>query len=147
MLLTRRRHGLPPQPRQWFRNLADCFGDALKIRIALKDDRPLAAIVTLQHKEAMVYKYGCSDPDYNNLGGTHMVMWKAISDAKCQGLGTFDFGRSDFPNEGLMTFKDRWGSTRSTLCHAERTAFLASAQASFDLPLAMSQPASSRVSM
>jgi CelD/BcsL family acetyltransferase involved in cellulose biosynthesis len=34
LILTRKRHGLPPQPKQWFQNLAECFGPALKIRVA-----------------------------------------------------------------------------------------------------------------
>jgi hypothetical protein len=115
MLLTRRRHGLPPQPKKWFVHLAECFGDALKIRIATKDDRPVAAILTLRHKQTVVYKYGCSDARYNNLGGTHLLFWKTIEEAKREGALTLDLGRSEFVNDGLITFKDRWGSTRSTL--------------------------------
>jgi hypothetical protein len=34
LLLTRRRHGVPPQPRNWFRNLMDGFGERLKVRVA-----------------------------------------------------------------------------------------------------------------
>src|SRR5258708_18597503 len=34
LLLTRRRQGLPPQPMAWFRNLRDCFGESLTIRVA-----------------------------------------------------------------------------------------------------------------
>ena len=37
LLLTRRRHQLPPQPLSWFRNLIANLGEALKIRIAFKD--------------------------------------------------------------------------------------------------------------
>src|SRR5204862_7134910 len=47
MLRTRRRHQLPPQPLDWFRNLVRCMGDSLKIRVASKDGRPIASIVTL----------------------------------------------------------------------------------------------------
>ena len=30
----------------------------------------------------------------------------------------FDFGRSDLDNPGLLTFKDRWGATRSSLIYS-----------------------------
>ena len=58
LLLTRRRHRIPPQPKAWFRNLIDCFGDALQIRVAYQAKRPVAAILTLRHKDTLVYKYG-----------------------------------------------------------------------------------------
>ncbi len=89
-MLTRRRHQLPPQPKSWFRNLIDCFGEALKIRVALKDGQPAASILTLCYKDTLVYKYGCSDSRFNNLGGMHLLLWRAIQDAKERGLRTFD---------------------------------------------------------
>jgi len=116
-LLTRRRHGVPPQPLSWFRNVIDCFGETLKIRLAFKDDQPIAGILTLRHKNSLVYKYGCSDAEFNNLGGTHFLFWRAIQDAKSSGLQRFDLGRSDADNAGLITFKDRWGTKRSTLSY------------------------------
>ena len=114
-VLTRRRHGVPPQPRSWFRNMIDCFGEALQIRLAFKGDRSIAGILTLRHKNSLVYKYGCSDAEFNNLGGMHLLFWRAIQEARELGLRQFDLGRSDLDNEGLITFKDRWGATRSTL--------------------------------
>ncbi len=114
-LLTRRRHGVPPQPRSWFRNMIDCFGEGLQIRLAFKGDRSIAGILTLRHKNSLVYKYGCSDTEFNNLGGMHLLFWRAIQEAKESGLRQFDLGRSDLDNEGLITFKDRWGATRSTV--------------------------------
>jgi CelD/BcsL family acetyltransferase involved in cellulose biosynthesis len=115
---TRRLHQAPPQPRSWFTNLIDCFGEALKIRVASKNDRPVAAILTLQHKDTITYKYGCSDGQSNNLGGMHFLIWKTIQEAKRNGLKVLDFGRSDCSDEGLMTFKDRFGSARSTLIYS-----------------------------
>jgi Acetyltransferase (GNAT) domain len=117
-LLTRRRHQLPPQPREWFRNLIDSFGEALKIRVAFKDKQPVASILTLCHKQTLVYKYGCSDARFNNLGGMHLLFWRSIQDANRCGLRVFDLGRSDTENKGLITFKDRWGAERSTLTYA-----------------------------
>jgi CelD/BcsL family acetyltransferase involved in cellulose biosynthesis len=132
LVLTRRRHGLPPQPRKWFRNLADCFGESLKIRVASKDAQPVAAMLTIRHKGTLVYKYGCSDTTYNNLGGMHLLFWTCIEEAKREGLRTFDLGRSDIKNQGLITFKDRWGSARSSLVYST---FNASRRAPESLPV------------
>jgi CelD/BcsL family acetyltransferase involved in cellulose biosynthesis len=116
-LITRRRHHIPPQPLQWFRNLIVCFGNALRIRVAFKREQPVAAILTLQHKNTLTYKYGCSDPHMNNLGGTHLLFWKAIEEAKNLGMTYFDLGRSAAENAGLMTFKERWGAVGSEMTY------------------------------
>jgi hypothetical protein len=115
---TRKRHSRPPQPRSWFVNLIDCFGDALKIRVAFKEDQPVASVLTIRHKDTMVYKYGGSDPRFNNLGGMHLLLWGAIQEAKSSGLHSFDFGRSEARQQGLITFKQRWGTTQSNLIYS-----------------------------
>jgi Acetyltransferase (GNAT) domain len=114
---TRRHQLLPPQPLEWFRNLIACMGDRLKIHMASKNGRPLASILTLRHKNTLFYKYGCSDRCFNNLGGTQLVFWKAIQEAKQSGLRELDMGRSEWSNSGLLKFKDRWGAARSTLTY------------------------------
>ena len=117
LLLTRRRQQLPPQPRAWFRNLAASMGDRLKIRLASRNGQPVASILTLQHKSTLVYKYGCSDKNFANLGGMQLLFWKAIQDAKRDGLSEFDLGRSDWDNQGLIDFKSRWGAAQSSLTY------------------------------
>ena len=117
LLLTRRRHELPPQPRQWFRNLIACLGREVKIRVASKDRQPIAGILTLRYKDAIFYKYGVSDARFHNLGGMPFLLWKAIQEAKQDGLREFDFGRTDCDNPGLIAFKDHWGTTRSVLTY------------------------------
>ena len=115
---TRRRQKLPPQPLAWFRNLMHCLGEALTIRVASKDGVPVASILTLSHKTTLTYKYGSSDARYNSSGGTQLLFWKAIQEAKAEGMLEFDLGRSECENDGLITFKDRWGATRSTLTYS-----------------------------
>jgi CelD/BcsL family acetyltransferase involved in cellulose biosynthesis len=118
LLVTRRRHGVPPQPRKWFRNLMNCCGEALKIRIASKDGRSIAGMLTIRHKETLIYKYGGSDVRFNNLGGMHLLYWRSIMDAKNSGLRVFDLGRSDADQTGLIIFKGRWGATESKLTYS-----------------------------
>lgn len=117
MFLTRRRHGLPPQPFSWFQNLAECLGNRFQIHLASKEDQPVASIITLSHRTTLYYKYGCSDTRFNNLGGVPFLFWKAIRAAKQDGLLEFDLGRCDLSNPGLITFKDRWGTDRSLLAY------------------------------
>ncbi len=117
LVLTRQRHLLLPPPLAWFRNLIACMGDTLKIRLACKDGQPVASILTLSYKATLVYKYGCSDRRFSELGGTQLLFWKAIQEAKRNGLRELDMGRSDWDNLGLIRFKNRWGAARSTLTY------------------------------
>jgi lipid II:glycine glycyltransferase (peptidoglycan interpeptide bridge formation enzyme) len=117
LLLTRRRHQLPPQPLDWFRNLVDCLGGSLSIHLASVSGRPIASILVLRWKKTVYYKYGCSDARFNNLGATPLLFWKLIEEAKAEGMEELDFGRSDLDNEGLIKFKDRWGTVRSPLVY------------------------------
>lgn len=115
LIMTRRRHGVPPQPLKWFQTLISCIGPNLKIRLARKSGMPVASILTIADRKRMVYKYGCSDPRFNNLGGTPLLFWRAIQEAKANGLEEFDFGRSDISNVGLVKFKENWGAQRLVL--------------------------------
>jgi len=115
LVMTRRRQKLPPQPLNWFRGLIAVFGKDLKIRVAYKDHLPVASILTLSHKKSMTYKYGCSNAAFNKLGGVAFLFWKAIQDAKGNGLDELDMGRSDADNLGLIAFKEHWGAAATVL--------------------------------
>jgi hypothetical protein len=115
--LTRRRHQAPLQSPKWFRNLIAGLGDRLCIRIASKGGRPVAGILTVMHRDRMVYKYGGSDAALNALGGVPWLFWKAIQDAKARGGVELDLGRSDTDNTGLIAFKEHLGATRQPLTY------------------------------
>jgi Acetyltransferase (GNAT) domain len=117
LVQTRRRHQLPPQPIQWFRNVAACMGDQMHVKVAFKDGKAIASILTMQYRNVLCYKYGCSDAVSHNLGGTPFLFWKAIIEAKAAGMTSMDFGRTDPENLGLVTFKDRWGAKASKLTY------------------------------
>jgi hypothetical protein len=127
LVLTRRRHGLPPQPLIWFRNLRDFLGESLTIHIGSKNEQPIAAILTLSHKRTLVYKYGCSDAVYHKLGAMPLLFWKTIQEGKLRGAEEFDLGRSSMDNPGLPAFKRHLGANCSKLtylrlgCHGTTT--------------------------
>jgi GNAT acetyltransferase-like protein len=117
LLMTRRRQHLPPQPMEWFQNLMYCLGEKLQIRVVSKDSVPIASLLTLAHRESIVDKYGCSDERFHNLGGIPFLFWKTIQEAKDLGLSEFDLGRSDPDARALISFKEGWHATRSTLTY------------------------------
>lgn len=117
VVLTRRRQRLPPQPIDWFRNICKCLKGKAKIWLAIKSGQAIGGILTLRHGKTLYYKYGCSDRRFSSFGAMPYLLWKAIREARSNGLEDFDLGRSDWDNPGLIRFKDRWGAVRSTLTY------------------------------
>ena len=107
-VITRSRHRVPPIPYAWFRNLIHCQDKALEIRLAYEDDTPIAGILTLQFKDVLYYKYGCSDARFNKFGATPWLLWRAIAAAKSNGANELDMGRTQEDNMGLLAFKNHW---------------------------------------
>ena len=115
--LTRRRKSLPPPPLAWFRNILACLGNNAKIRVALKDGKPIAAILTLRFKETAVYKYGCTDNRFHNLGAMPFLLWRAMEEEFHSGARTFDLGRSEPENAGLIQFKEKFGAVSTCVTY------------------------------
>ena len=65
----------------------------------------------------MVYKYGCSDERFHYLAGMPFLFWKLIEESKMAGAEQLDLGRTDLDNEGLIEFKDRFGTTRRRITY------------------------------
>jgi Acetyltransferase (GNAT) domain len=118
LIMTRRRHGVPPQPYSWFRNVLDCMGELAEIRmVCAGKDAPAAAILTLRFKNSVVYKYGGYDEKFKHLGVMSLLLWRAVENAKAKGATEFDLGRSDENNAGLVAFKDKWAKNPSRLVY------------------------------
>ena len=117
LVKTRRRQNLPPQPREWFQNVAACLGEKVRIRVVSKDGVPAASLFTLVHTGTVVDKYSCSDEGFHNVGGTPLLFWKTIQEAKERGLSEFDLGRSDRDAHGLISFKEGWRARRDILTY------------------------------
>jgi CelD/BcsL family acetyltransferase involved in cellulose biosynthesis len=116
-LQTRRRQGVPVQPRRffrllWERVLAPGFGFLL---LAYANGVAIAGAVFLAWNGTLSYKFGASDPDFWQLRANNLTMWTAIQWGCTNGYEQFDFGRTDLDNEGLRNFKNSWGAVESPL--------------------------------
>lgn len=117
LIMTRRRHGLLPQPRAWFRNLLQSMGTDAELRLVRQNGMAVAAILTLRHQRTAVYKYGCSDHNFHHLAGMPFLFWKLIQESKADGLEKIDLGRTNIEDHGLSEFKDRLGATRRRITY------------------------------
>jgi lipid II:glycine glycyltransferase (peptidoglycan interpeptide bridge formation enzyme) len=89
----------------------------------------VASMMTLSFKDMLMYNHGCSDERFHNLGGMHLPFWNAILEGKRNGARELDLDRSDLDDPGLITFKVRWGATRSRLTYWRYPSSLAPAAA------------------
>ena len=115
--LTRREHGLPPQPGAFFHNL---YKHVLSrgmghVALAHYEGRPVAAAVFLHFGKTALFKYGASHKKYQHLRGNACVMWKAIRHYARAGFSILSMGRTHPSNAGLRRFKDGWGTTGKTV--------------------------------
>jgi CelD/BcsL family acetyltransferase involved in cellulose biosynthesis len=108
---TRKRLGLPVQPRRFFRLLwRRIVEPGLGITLlAYHRGRPIAGAVFLTWNSTVTYKYGASDAEFWWLRPNDMVFATAIRWAREDGYSTLDFGRTDFDSGGLRHFKRGWG--------------------------------------
>lgn len=108
--LTRKRHGLPPQPYSFFLNLYKTLikpGSGF-IFLAEYQNKIIAGAVYLHFGKKALYKYGASDLNYQNVRANNLVMWEAVKYYNSNKYTEFSFGKTEPDNEGLRRFKNGW---------------------------------------
>lgn len=108
---TRRRHGVPVQPWQYFVNLGrNVLGKGLGgVLLAYQGDECIAGLIYLKFGQMVTMKYGASgDIDLTNLHPNYLLDWEAIRRGSAAGYRLFDCGRSDINNTGLRYYKNQW---------------------------------------
>lgn len=119
-LETRRRQGVPIQPRKFF----DLLGSTIIqqglgfVLLAYKDDQCLAAAVFLHWRHTLIYKYGASSTEGWNLRPNNLLFWTAIHWGCENGYTLLDLGKTELANTGLREFKDRWGAEERPLTYS-----------------------------
>ena len=115
--LTRKRHGLFPQPLRFFRNLHKHViepGGGF-VTLAKKNERVIAGSVFLTLGANACYKYGASDERFQALRANNLVMWRSIQECQTRGCRSLDFGRTSIDNQGLRRFKLSYGTKENDL--------------------------------
>jgi FemAB-related protein (PEP-CTERM system-associated) len=135
-LITRRKHGVPPQPLRYFEALWSTLrpGGHVQILVAELAGQRVASIVLTAYKDTVTYAYGASDPAYLRHSPNHALFDAAIGWALERGYRYFDFGRTAPDNAGLMEFKRQWGAAFLPLPYyywPNRDGFVSEAEASW----------------
>ena len=115
--MTRKQHGLPPQPYFFFKKIYEHIISAKKGFVALANykNKYIAGAVYFHFGEKAIYKYGASDKNYQKLRANNLVMWEAIKWHAQNSFKHFSFGRTELDHEGLLQFKRGWGAKEETI--------------------------------
>jgi CelD/BcsL family acetyltransferase involved in cellulose biosynthesis len=117
-LLTRRKLGVPTQPKRFIRRFERLFEGGLGFVGTVRDEGvAVAAGVFLACDGTLTYKYGASDPAALGKRPNHLLHAEAIRWGCENGQSLYDMGRSDLDNEGLRTFKSTWGASELDLAY------------------------------
>lgn len=118
-LQTRRRLGVPVQPRRFFRMLLErIIRPGLGfILIAYLGDRPAAAGVFTTWNGTLMCKYSGRADGFTRLDAIHLLYWHAIREGSAD-HHTFDLGRSEIEQTQLRSFKVGWGAQESPLAYS-----------------------------
>jgi lipid II:glycine glycyltransferase (peptidoglycan interpeptide bridge formation enzyme) len=114
---TRRKHGLPPQPFSFFRNLHQfaLAKDEGWIALARWQEKVVAAGVFVHLGRRAIHKFGASDPTCQHLCANHLLMWEAIRCYCGGGFESLELGRTSIGNKGLRQFKLGFGTEEKQL--------------------------------
>jgi len=115
--ITRKDHGLPPQPFLFFGKLYEHIIATNKglVILASFSSKVIAGAVYIYFKDKAIFKYGASDKAYQRLRPNNLIMWEAIKWCRQNGYRQFSFGRTEPDNEGLLQFKRGWGTREETI--------------------------------
>jgi hypothetical protein len=115
--MTRKKHGLPPQPISFFNRIFDYVISQNKGHVFLAHyrDKVIAGGIYFHMGQKAIYKYGASNPRYLNLRANNLVMWEAIKWYGRKGYTRFCFGRTEPENQGLLQFKSGWGAKQDLI--------------------------------
>ena len=115
--LTRKRHGLPPQPYSFFAKVFDTILSAKMgfISLAAFKGKPVAAAMFFHFGSKAIYKYAASDPAFQNLRPNNLVLWEAIRWYCRNNFSSMNLGRTEPDNDGLRYYKSGWGAHEDVL--------------------------------
>ncbi len=108
--ITRRKHGIPPQPASFFLNLFESLISSGRgfISLAFLGSKAIAASVLLHFNQTITYKYAASDSESVAHSPNHIIVWDLVQWGCQNGYTILDFGRTDPLSTGLLQYKRGW---------------------------------------
>jgi CelD/BcsL family acetyltransferase involved in cellulose biosynthesis len=113
---TNRWRGLPPRPYRFFRAALEHLGPGGFLRLLVVDrgrsgrDTLIAGSVLLMLGDTTFYAFNGRKREALPMRPNDLLQWQAMHDATSAGCRWYDFGEVPEGNEGLASFKAKWGT-------------------------------------
>lgn len=108
---SRQKHGVPPQPYGFFRNLWRHLRPGyIDLLLATHQGTYAGGLITLAFGKTLCAAYIGSDPAYRSFRVHQVLFWKAMEMGCRRGFERFDFLRTAKKSESLRYFKKRWNA-------------------------------------
>jgi len=119
LCLTRKRHGVPPQPFSFFTKIHEHILEKELGWLILARHRgvPVAGGVFFHFGRAAMHKFGASDEKFQSLSANNLVLWEAIKWYASHHYAYLDLGRTSADNAGLRKFKMAWGTVERSITY------------------------------
>jgi FemAB-related protein (PEP-CTERM system-associated) len=116
-----RNLGTPVFPRALFAAVLEAFGSDADILTVRYQGRPVASVLSLYHRGAVMPYWGGGTRDARALRANDRMYYELMLHARRRGCSHFDFGRSK-TDSGAYHFKRNWGFAPEPLTYASWTA-------------------------
>lgn len=116
-----RNLGTPVFPRALFDAVLDRFGGDADILTVREQGRPVASVLSLYHRGAVMPYWGGGTWEARRLRANDRMYFELMLHARRRGCTHFDFGRSK-TGSGAYDFKRNWGFEPEPLSYAVWTA-------------------------
>ncbi|MBL7159181.1 peptidoglycan bridge formation glycyltransferase FemA/FemB family protein [Candidatus Microgenomates bacterium] len=120
------RHQFVPFSKKHFVNMFKVFSkdNQASLFLAKYKNEIVSIAMIMLYKEEAVYHYAATSSKYPKISSSHLLIWKAILEAKKQNFKTFNFWGIAPPNKhhhrfaGVTLFKKGFGGYEEVFLHA-----------------------------
>jgi lipid II:glycine glycyltransferase (peptidoglycan interpeptide bridge formation enzyme) len=115
MLQTCKKHGVPPYSPRLLEAIKNMLipKKLARIFVARLAGKMVAAVVLFIMNNDSIYAYNFSDSNYLRFRPNNALIWAAIKWSLDNALSNLDLGISSPQDNELLSFKMRWGATRT----------------------------------
>lgn len=115
--LRKYKYQLLAQPYRFFEHIWDEFiaTERGALMVAVYENQVIGGVLFLEWQKKLYYKFNASHRDFISLRPNDLVIWDGMKYGCEKGYEYFDFGLSDWDQEGLLRFKRKFATEEKTI--------------------------------
>jgi CelD/BcsL family acetyltransferase involved in cellulose biosynthesis len=115
--IRKHKYRMIAQPYAFFENIWEQFIETGKGQLLLArcQGEIAAGVLLLAWRGHLFYKFNASSPQHLQARPNDILLWESLCYGKAQQLTYFDFGLSDWDQEGLIQYKRKYAQEEKTI--------------------------------